>query len=65
MLTVVQNSGARVIDQADFNVWKANFGQTTGSVSVTSANQAVPEPEAWELLMFAAAGWCLRRDRAA
>ena len=30
-----------------------------------SANAAVPEPATLVLLMFAAAGWCLRRGRAA
>ena len=36
-----------------------------GSGSGASANAAVPEPATLVLLMFAAAGWCLRRRRAA
>ena len=34
-------------------------------LQVSSANAAVPEPATCVLLMFAAAGWCLRRRRAA
>ena len=51
--------------QAYFDVWKANFGKTAGSGSGAGANAAVPEPSTLVLLMFAAAGWCLRRSRAA
>ena len=52
-----------VVDNLDYNVWRANFGQTVGSGSAASANTAVPEPATKVLLMFAAAGWCLRRRR--
>jgi hypothetical protein len=54
--------------QADYDVWRAHFGQSapgTGSGLGVSANVAVPEPATLELLMFAAAGSCLRRGRAA
>ena len=57
------------IDDGDYNAWRANFGQTVpaaGSESAASAFVAVPEPAtAGTLLFFAAAGWCLRRRRAA
>ena len=61
------NSGASAnkIDQADYNVWKTNFGAHAGSGSGTGANATVPEPTTLVLLMFAAAGWCLRPRRAA
>jgi hypothetical protein len=51
--------------QADYDVWRAHFGQTAGSGAGASANAAVPEPATLVLLMFAAAGWCLRLRRAA
>ena len=38
----------------------ANFANQSGSV-----NLAVPEPATFVLLVIAAAGWCLRRSRAA
>ncbi len=51
--------------QNDYNVWRAHFGQTSGSGSSAIANAAVPEPTTFVLLMFAAAGWCFRRARTA
>ena len=39
--------------QNDYNIWRAHFGQTTGSASGTSPNAAVPEPRT--LVMFVAA----------
>ena len=52
--------------QADYDTWRSNFGQTApGSGSGAIANAAVPEPATLELLMFAAAGWCVPRRRAA
>ncbi len=56
---------AGVVDAADYEFWKLHFGQTVGSGPGTSANTAVPEPTTLVLLMFAAVGWCLRRDRIA
>jgi hypothetical protein len=50
---------------ADYNVWRAHFGQTAGSASGDIATAAVPEPATFLLLMFAAAGSCLRRRRPA
>jgi hypothetical protein len=50
---------------AGYNAWRSHFGEPAGSGSGASANAAVPEPATLTLLMFAAAGWCLRRGRAA
>jgi hypothetical protein len=51
--------------QNDYNVWRANYGRTIGSGSGTSVYAPAPEPSALVLLIFAAAGWYLRRGRAA
>jgi hypothetical protein len=45
----------------DYHLWRDNYGASAGSGSRASANTAAPEPETLLLLMFAAAGWCLRR----
>jgi len=49
----------------DYNTWRSHFGQPPGSGSGATANAAIPEPATLVLMMFAAAGWCLRRSRAA
>ena len=49
---------------ANYDTWRANFGQTAGSGAGAATNAAVPEPATLVLLMFAATGWCLRRRRA-
>jgi hypothetical protein len=49
------------ISTADYDVWKVNFGAHAGGGAGASVNGAVPEPSTVLLLMFAAAGWCLRR----
>jgi hypothetical protein len=51
--------------QTDYNTWRAHFGQPPGSGSGAIANAAVPEPTTSVVLMFAAAGWCFYRARAA
>jgi hypothetical protein len=58
-------NGNNQIDSGDYDIWWSHFGQTAGSGSGAFANAAVPEPMTMVLLMFAAAGWCLRRGRAA
>jgi alpha-L-arabinofuranosidase len=50
---------------AGYTLWRAHFGQTTGSGMGTATSTAVPEPSLLVLLMFTAPAWCLRRDRAA
>ena len=55
--------GDGTIDTGDFDIWRAHFGQTAGSGAGAMANAAVPEPATVLLLMFAAAGSCLRRGR--
>jgi glucose/arabinose dehydrogenase len=52
--------------QEGYDAWRAHFSQTTGSGATGSASApTVPEPATLVMLMFAAAGWCFRRDRAA
>lgn len=53
------------VTQADYDVWRAHFGQLAGNGSGAFANAALPEPTTAVLLLFAAAGWCLCRGRAA
>jgi hypothetical protein len=50
---------------ANYNLWQTHFGEPASSGSGGSANTNVPEPATLVLLMLAAAGWCLRRGRAA
>lgn len=53
------------VDNGDYTVWRANFGQaaTTGLGSGSLSNAAISEPTTSVLLVFAAAGWCLRQRR--
>ena len=56
------------IGTAQYSQWRANFGTTSpgaGSGSGFSVNAPVPEPSTLILLIFAVAGWHLRRGRAA
>jgi probable HAF family extracellular repeat protein len=46
-----------------YDTWRTNFGEPGGTGSVASANAAIPEPTTLMMLMFAAAGWCLRQGR--
>jgi hypothetical protein len=54
---------------AGYDAWRSHFGATAGagtSITVASSSQAaIPEPASSVLLMFAAAGVCLRRSRTA
>lgn len=61
------NTGASAdkIDQTDYVVWKTNFGNHAGNGSGAGRSATVPESATAVLLMFAAAGWCLKRGRAA
>jgi T5SS/PEP-CTERM-associated repeat protein len=54
-----------LVDNGDYSVWRAHFGETAGSGSGAIANAAVPEPETLVLLLFAAAAWCLLRGQSA
>jgi hypothetical protein len=51
--------------QNDYEVWRANFGQQSNSGSGALANVAVPELATAVLLIYAAAGSCVLRRRAA
>jgi hypothetical protein len=61
-ITLPNDSTPGTVTAADYDVWRAHFGQVPGSGSGARANTAVPEPGSLMLLMFAAAGWCLRRQ---
>ena len=51
---------------AGYNMWRSHFGQPPGSGAGSTATSAtIPEPATLMLLIPAAAGWCLRRRRAA
>jgi PEP-CTERM motif len=54
-----------VVDESDYMYWRSHFGDTLGSGAGAGGAAAVPEPATLVLLMFAAAGWGLRRRRAA
>jgi hypothetical protein len=57
--------------QNDYGVWRSHFGSSLGTgsgaalPSAESLSAAVPEPATIILITLAAAGWCLRRRRAA
>lgn len=56
------------VNGADYTAWRARFGNPGGGGgggSDASAIAAVPEPATSVLLLFAMAGWCLQRGRAA
>ena len=48
------------IGRGQYDLWKANYGTTAGGAG---ARVSVPEPSSLVLLMFAAAGLCVRRAR--
>ena len=52
------------IDQDQYNVWRANFGNTgPGSGGGAGLSGAVPEPGTFVLMLVAAAGLACRRSR--
>ena len=59
------NDNGLTTQTAGFNLWCSNFGNMSSSGADASVNATVPEPATLVLLMFAPAGWCLRRGRAA
>ena len=58
-----------VIDAADYVVWRHSIGRSAGSgaalPSADPLSASVPEPSTLMLMILAAAGWSLRRCRAA
>ncbi len=54
-----------IYTQSDYNVWRANFGQTTGSGVGTITTAAVPEPTTLAMVIIGAFAMCSRRRRAA
>jgi hypothetical protein len=54
------NSGE--VTPRDYDIWRAHFGQTSGSGATASTNAAVPEPAALFLLLVGMpALFCRRR----
>ena len=49
--------------QSDYNVWRANFGQSAGSGAGASANAAVPEPATLLQMILVVAVVFMRRRR--
>jgi hypothetical protein len=54
-----------IFTQADYDVWRAHFGQTAGSGAGTIANATVPEFSTLIMLILAAPGWSFLRRRSA
>jgi hypothetical protein len=61
------HSGDYIVDESDYQIWRDNFGRSALFHAVPSAASAItlPEPATLVLMILAAAGWCLRRGRAA
>jgi hypothetical protein len=59
----VTNGYTQMIDQADYDFWRANFGAVVAAGS--GVGTAVPEPTSAMLVLFAAAGihWCVPSRR--
>jgi len=49
------------IGQAQFDQWRAHFGQTAGSGAIANASVAVPEPAT--LLLISLAAFCVLLNR--
>jgi len=62
---VWRNGLGSTYTQTDYDVWRSHFGQTAVSAAGALANIAVPEPATVLMLIFAAAGLCLRRRQPA
>jgi hypothetical protein len=58
-------NGMGPVGQVDYAFWRMHFGKTVDSSAAATANAAIPELATAVMLMFAAAGWCLWRGRAA
>ena len=52
------------IGQAQFDIWRAHFGQTIGSGTGVNLNASIPEPTALRMLMCVLVGWYHLRRRA-
>src|SRR5690606_22919440 len=53
-------NGNGVVDIADYNLWKGNFGKTATGGALALSAQAVPEPATVGLLLLAVAGLATR-----
>jgi hypothetical protein len=54
--TVWRNGGSPDDSQAGYNLWRTNFGRTSGSGSGVGSS-AIPEPAGWLLVLVAAWVW--------
>jgi hypothetical protein len=61
--TTLANDSTSGTNAADYDVWRARFGQSSGSG--TGAVSAVPEPEPITSVFLVAAAWYFRRGRRA
>ncbi len=57
------NDATPGVQPADYDVWRAHFGQTAGSGADASLHTTVPEPAPLVMLMVAVVGGCLRGSR--
>lgn len=53
--TVWRNGGSPDDSQSGYNLWRTNFGRTSGSGAGAGASLAVPEPAGWLIALLAAA----------
>jgi hypothetical protein len=53
------------IGTAQYDQWRAHFGQPAGSGAGAMTSATIPEPSTLVLLMFVVIGWCFRQGRAA
>jgi hypothetical protein len=59
---VVWRKGVNVASTPDnYNLWRANFGRTTGSASSTAAGASVPEPATFALVLLSSLSLACRR----
>jgi hypothetical protein len=58
---LVNDATPGTISSADYNVWRAHFGQSASSGSTANGNIDVPEPSHAVMLTIGILAQCLRR----